>query len=147
MHDGGFSQRVRLSARIPPAMLASMSALLRWCVTHHPDRTHCAGALVFLDLSLAVEVIDRAESAGVSIERVRGFAVVDGVATPVPGQHLDLGNVPLLDCETPSGASCGRARRTLRSGWAGDAPANGRHVVLLDVDDLDVGSLDVDEPA
>ena len=38
----------------------------------------------------------------------------------------------LLDCETPSGASCGAARRTLRGQWAGEPPARGStHAGLL----------------
>jgi hypothetical protein len=112
-----------------------MSALLRWYATNHPDRTHCAGELVFIDLPLALDAIDRAESAGVSIERVRGFAVSGGIATPIPDQHLDTAHDALLDCETPSSATCGVARRTVRGRWAGRAPATGRHMVLLDVDE------------
>ncbi len=116
-------------------MLAPMSDLLRWCLEAHPDRSHRAGPLVFVDLPLAVEVIDRAESAGISVDGVRGFSVSDGVATPIPEQQLDPDGLELLDCETPSGATCGAARRVLRGRWAEAAPTVGRHMVLLEFDD------------
>lgn len=116
-------------------MLIPMSRLLDWFARHHPDRTHRAGSLLFLDLPLAIEVIDRAESAGMSVEEARGFAVADGVATPIPGQHVRPSSGSLLDCETPSGASCGIARRTIQGQWFGDAPAGVRHMVILDVDE------------
>ncbi len=116
-------------------MLAPMSDLLRWCLDAHPDRSHRAGSLVFVDLPLAVEMIDRAESAGISVDRARGFAIANGVATPIPGQEIEPVGDGLLDCETPSGASCGRARRALRGRWAGQVPADGRHMVLLEFDD------------
>lgn len=121
-------------------MLIPMSAtatqqLLDWFCDHHPTRTQRAGDSVFIDLDLARTVIDRAEAAGASIRRVRGFAVADGVARPISGQDFEPAVDALLDCETPSGASCGAARRTIRGLWASQPPASGRHMVILDFDD------------
>ena len=116
-------------------MLASMSDLLRWCLEAHPDRSHRAGPLVFIDVPLAVEVIAMAESAGISVDTISGFAVHRGVATPIAGQVLDPDGLGLLDCETPSGATCGAARRVLRGQWSDNAPTVGRHMVLLEFDD------------
>lgn len=116
-------------------MLTAVSALLHWCVEHQPERTEAAGPLVFVEPGLALEVLDRAEAAGVTVERIRGFAVNDGTATPLPGQDLAPAAGELLDCETPSGASCGAARRTLRGQWMRQAPMRGRHMVLLDLDE------------
>ena len=121
-------------------MLASMpdaptSSLLEWFADHQPEQTHRAGRLVFVDIGAAGAVIDRAEAAGMSIRQARGFAVVDAIAQPVSGQTLDPTVGALLDCETPSGATCGTVRRTLRGAWAANPPSVGRHMVLLDFDE------------
>ena len=116
-------------------MLAAMSDLIRWCAANRSEHTHTAGSLVFMDLALALEVIDRAEAAGIGVERVQGFGVDGDIATPIAGQRLDPGDGGLLDCETPSGATCGSARRALRERWVGSPPVRGRHMVLLDLDE------------
>ena len=124
-------------------MLAAMShaptsSLLGWFADHQPERAHRAGPLVFVDLAIAGAVIDRAEAAGVTIVRARGFAVIDDLARPIAGQHLEPTANALLDCETPSGSSCGTVRRALRSSWAAKPPELGRHMVLFDFDDSTV---------
>lgn len=123
------------AAMLTPMPDASTSTLLEWFAAQNPDRTHRAGRLVFIDLDAASAVIDRAEAAGMSVRSVRGFAVVDAIATPIEGQTLTPAADGLLDCETPSGATCGVVRRTLRWTWAATALAAGRHMVLLDFDD------------
>lgn len=129
-----------LSASSPGAMLAPMpdaptSSLLEWFAQHQPEHTHRAGSLVFVDLAAIGPVIDRAEAAGMSIQQARGFAVVDDLARPVQGQQLDPAADALLDCETPSGSTCGAARRALRGVWAANPPSVGRHMVLLTFDE------------
>lgn len=116
-------------------MLGPMSDLLRWCKVHRPDQTHAAGSLVFIDLPLAAEVIDRAEAAGISVLRARGFRVVDEIAKPIPGQQIEPEGSALLECETPSGATCGSVRRLINGTWAGSPPPSGRHMVLIDFDE------------
>jgi len=121
-------------------MLASMpdapsSSLLEWFADHQPENTHRAGRLVFIDLAAVGAMIDRAEAAGMSIRQARGFAVIDDLARPIAGQLLDPVVDALLDCETPSGSTCGTVRRSLRSVWAANPPPEGRHMVLLDFDD------------
>lgn len=126
------------AAMLHPMSAAPTSSLLEWFATNQPERTHRAGELIFVDLEAAGAVIDRAESASVSIRQARGFAVADNIATPLEGQTLVPAVDALLDCETPSGASCGLVRRTLRSLWAQAGPATGRHMVLFDFDDASV---------
>lgn len=123
-------------------MLAPMpdvptSTLMQWFADHQPENTHRAGQLVFIDVGAVGAVIDRAEAAGMSIRQARGFAVIDDLATPVAGQVLDPTVDALLDCETPSGSSCGTVRRTLRAVWETNPPSVGRHMVLLTFDDVD----------
>lgn len=120
---------------LTPMPETSTSPLLEWFANHEPENTHRAGRLIFVDLAAVGPVIDRAESAGMSIRQARGFAVADDLAQPVPGQALDPATDALLDCETPSGSTCGTVRRTLRSIWAANPPAIGRHMVLLTFDD------------
>lgn len=113
----------------------STSSLLEWFANHQPDITHRAGSLVFIDLAAVGPVIDRAEAAGISIVQARGFGIEGDLARPVPGQSLDPVSSALLDCETPSGSTCGTVRRTLRAVWVANPPATGRHMVLLTFDD------------
>ena len=120
---------------LTPMSDAPTSSLLQWFADHQPENTHRAGRLVFVDLAAIGAVIDRAEAAGVSIRQARGFAVVDDVAHPIAGQQLDPTADALLDCETPSGSTCGTVRRTLRGVWAANPPSGGRHMVLLTFDD------------
>lgn len=120
---------------LTPMPDATTSSLLEWFADHQPQHTYRAGRLVFVDLDAVDSVIDRAEAAGMSIRQARGFAVVDEIAQPISGQLLDPADGALLDCETPSGASCGAVRRTLRGVWAANPPNTGRHMVLLDFDD------------
>lgn len=114
---------------------ASTSALLEWFADRHPQSVHRAGPLVFVDIAAASILIDKAEAAGVAIDTARGFAVVDAIATPIAGQTLEPASNGLLDCETPSGATCGAVRRTLRGQWEPNPPAAGRHMVVLELDD------------
>lgn len=120
---------------LAPMPDATTSSMLEWFANHQPDQTHRAGRLVFIDLDAVGSVIDRAEAAGMSIRQARGFAVVDEIAQPISGQMLEPGVGGLLDCETPSGSTCGAVRRTLRAVWAANPPEAGRHMVLLDFDD------------
>lgn len=110
-------------------------SLLDWFANHHPDQTLRAGPLVFIDITLASTVLDRVQSAGIAVERARGYAVQDGVARSIVDQELIPDGGSLLDCETPSGATCGAVRRVLRTRWAAAAPAAARHMVLLDLDE------------
>lgn len=110
--------------------------LLDWFVEHHPEQAVRAGSAVFLAPAIARLVIDRAEAAGVAVTSMRGFDIDDRTAVPVPGQVLAPQRDSLLDCETPSGASCGAARRALAGRWVGHEPAAGRrHMVIIELDD------------
>ena len=120
---------------LAPMPDAPTSSLLDWFADHQPEHAHRAGRLVFIDLSAIGVVIDRAEAAGMSIREARGFAVVDGIARPISGQQLAPEADALLDCETPSGSTCGTVRRTLRAVWAANPPSVGRHMVLVTFDD------------
>jgi hypothetical protein len=122
-------------------MLGKMStasnrpSLLDWFADHHPDQTHRAGSLVFIDVALVPTVLDRVQSAGIAIERARGYAVQDGVARGIDDQEIVPDGGSLLDCETPSGATCGAVRRVLTTRWVAAPPGLARHMVVLDLDD------------
>lgn len=114
-------------------------SLLDWFAAHHPDRTLRAGSLVFVDIALAAMVVDRARSAGIAVQRARGFAVQDGVARGIEDQEIVPDGGSLLDCETPSAATCDVVRAALTTTWAAAPPSPARHMVLLDFDERPAG--------
>lgn len=119
--------------------------MLRRIASERPDSAYQWASQVFLDASMGLAVIDRAESEGVAVLGVQGFLVdkQSGAIYPALDRIADFRGLPRADHDQFVRSTCQEARMTIR-GWSEpphpdhslmQAGAHGRHMLWLVLDE------------